>query len=179
MDPHVIFSKFLSTLRKVDESLQNESYVFSQPEGEIRLKPPKNIPVSMIHNHMLNHGFIQCATTEIEDWKWDNGVRLRQEDGQTTIIQKTQVGNAFKFATDTGWKGRVVVSTETSLDERPTTTCSFYRKARRVTFKMHDEIFRVDLTYNSSTVELEIEILDHTVDPSVVMLLVTNICCGQ
>lgn len=179
MDPNVIFSKFLSTLRKVDDSLKNESFVFSKPEGEVRLKPPKNIPVSMIHNHMLNNGFVECGSTELEDWKWDNGVRLRKEDGLTSIIHKIQVGNAFKFSTDTGWSGRVVVCTETMLDERPNTDCTYYRKAKRVTFKMPNETFRVDLTHNSSVVELEIEILDTTVDPSVVMLLVTNICCGQ
>lgn len=179
MDPNVIFAKFLNILRSVSESLKNNSFVFSQPEGEIRLKPPRNIPVSMIHNHIVNNGFVEFERSEIEDWKWDDGTRLRLQNGKTSIIQKLQVGNAFKFKTNNGWDGRVVVSTETHSDSRPDKGASYYRKANRVSFRMHDESFRVDLTHNSTSVEVEIEVEDKNVDPSTVMLLVTNICCGQ
>jgi len=177
MDSQVIFSKLVALYKTVDTSLKNNSYVFSKPEAEIRLKPPPNLPVNMIRNHISTIGFVEKKCVVLKDWKWANNVRLRLEDGEKTIIQKTQVGNAFRFNTNTGWGGRVVVSTETNC-EQPPMTPTYYREVTRVSYTQHDERFAIDLSFNDLLTEVEIEILDTCIEPVDIGLLVTSICCS-
>jgi hypothetical protein len=176
MDPTLIFEKFMGLRRSVDASIRENSFVFTEVESEIRLKPPKNIPLSMILNQALSLGFVPQDECDIEDWKWGN-LRHRKVLGRLEITRKIQTGPAFKFKTTTGWEGRVVVSTETAVNEpAPHAACEYYRKAHRKSFVTVDGAFTLDVTSNSNMTEVEIEVNHPHVQPSDLTQLVTMLC---
>ncbi len=200
-----IFEQFLDRLNGINTSLKDNAYVTTDCEGEIRLKPPRNISFTFLHNRVLSLGFVELDTSpcQIHDWRWKSGERVRsiKDPGGTNArtprfehIRKTRVGRDIKFEMTTHWKGKVSAATETRVSDYSDIDYDYQREFIRHSYTRCDHAFLLEIsqtvrmptqfmyaplsTHESSpsTIDVEIEILDTKVDVTHIIDLITQIC---